>query len=258
MKIRNNLALILLFLLASQSNALYKVDYPYFRDLKELHYETRLKDTWQLLFREDVKLARVNFNGHDYLVTEAVTEGKTKEDGKIWRRTVSHYLIEGDALTAFSHQAVTSREGRASQSFQIDYDWAGGNADFFLLDEVKNKPLSKQIKLKENVIFSRDTTILFPSLIARRAREQKFRVMLPTGNTFDLRAQFSYIPEDFDIGGRQVECYRVSLQPNSPILALVAPNINFWYLAAPPYNFVRYEGPLAGPFSPTVIQEQVF
>jgi len=259
MKRNNTIVPILLLLLASQSLALYKIDYPNFKELKELHYETRLKDSGKVIFREEVNIALANFDGQEFLFCSALSRGKTIREGEIYRFTKSYYAIdENNRLSTYAHEVTTSLEGLPYQSFQLDYDWDKNQASYNFQDLKKKKSISRTITLDQQTIFARDTTLLFPSLILNKVREEKIRMVLPTGHIFKVIAAISYLPEEFTIGGKKIDCYRIEMKPDFPLLTLIAPKITFWYLAAPPYNFVRYEGPLAGPFSPTVIQEQVF
>jgi hypothetical protein len=241
---------LLLLLLAPSAQALRDINYPFFRDVKELRYETRLKGSGKLLFREEVKVSEMIYDSKDFLVTHAVTRGKDVE-----RKTVSYYTIKDGLLTAYSHAVETSKEARPYQLVEIYYDWNRNEASFKLKDWEKKKNVSHSVKLTDQTIFARDTTILIPSLICQKVKEAKISLLIPTGNLFKVRAIFSYAPEELVINGKKASCYRVELKPDFILISWIAPRITLWYLASPPYNFVRYEGPLGGPFSPTVIQE---
>ena len=246
-----------LLLMATYCHALFRVEYPYFRDLKTLNYETRMKNSGQLLFREKVKIEQAKYEGKDFLVTDSFSQGESLNDGGIDRHTLSYYSIDNKRLTAFAHQVISSGEGIPLHNLQINYDWNKNLADFYSIDHKKRKNIHKMIPLSDSTIFTRDTTILFPALISKRINEKHFKTFIPSGHILSIKALISYIPEEFVISGKKIECYRIELKPAFPLFSLIAPRITFWYLAAPPHYFVRYEGPLGGPFSPTVFQELV-
>ncbi len=231
--------------------ALQNVYYPYFKDLKELHYQTRYKNSGKMLFREDVAIQQTREKGENFLVISAVSRGEDGEEHK----TISYHTINDNFLSTYAYRIETSKEGGVLQKIDIDYDWEHQMAQHRISYPKKGKRAVKNIPLDQEFIFARDTTILFPSLLAARAAETCLRIMIPSGHTLRIKALFSYIPEDFMIRSKKYSCYRVELKPDLPLFSLVAPKITFWYLSSPPYYFVRYEGPLGGPFSPTVVQE---
>ncbi len=244
-------ALLALFVFGCTARGLEEVYYPSFRDLKELHYQTRDQESGRPLFRDDIYIRETTREGKTFLVTSALSRG---EDGQE-RRTVSHYLINGDCLSAYAHRLETTRNGILQQKTDIDYDWSNKQAQLTQNDLKNGKIAKKTFILAPSFLFSRDTTILFPSLISQGVKETDLKIMIPTGHVLSVRAFLSYITEDFMIRGKKYSCYRVELRPAFSLLSLVAPRLTFWYLSSPPYYFVRYEGPLGGPFSPRVVQE---
>jgi hypothetical protein len=244
-------ALIFLSSLILPARALYDASYPFYKEIKELHYQTRYKISGKPIFREDVSIHQAKEKGKDFLVTSAISRSIGGDE----RRTISYHLINGGRLSSYAHRIEDYKAGSLCQTIALDYDWEHRMVRYRTTSLPKGKETVKDIPLDEEFVFSRDTTILFPGLLSARAAEKRLRVMLPTGHLLLVKALFSYIPEEFMIRGKKYSCYRIELKPDFPLFSLVAPKLTFWYLASPPYYFVRYEGPLGGPFSPAVIQE---
>jgi hypothetical protein len=243
-----------MLLVFSPADALYHINYPYYKDLTELHYQTRLKSTGQVIFKENVRIFTLRSSGRNFLLTSAESSGASAPGEEFARKTLSYYIMDGDTLTAYSHRAETLGPEKKYQFFELDYDWEDKVATFVSGNHFRES--RKTIQLSDNIIFARDTTVLFPALITRQIKETTLKIITASGRTFNLKARLSYTPEEFIISGKKVVCYRVDLGPELDILFFL-PKVTFWYLSQPPYNFVRYEGPLGGPFSPTVIQESV-
>lgn len=252
---RKWLALGLLIVSIHPAYALKRFNYPYFKEIKDLHYQTRIKDSGKIIFNEDVHFFLLKDSDQEFFVTSAESRGSAVLGEEIIRKTISYYLVAGDSLTVYSHRAETFGPGEKYHFFELNYDCDKNTAQYTAGDQSKSS--QKAINLSDDTFFARDTTILFPNLIMNRVKEKKIKLILPNGFVINLKATIIYDPEVFEINGKKITCSRVDLGPEFDVLFFI-PKVSFWYLADPPYNFIRYEGPLAGPFSPTVVQELVY
>jgi hypothetical protein len=106
-------------------------------------------------------------------------------------------------------------------------------------------------------MLARSTSIYFQNLIADKITDNDFTLITPVGNSYSMHAKVSLTPENITIQGKNLSCFRVDMKPNLGFLAAILPNMAFYFMTTPPYDFVRYQGPQESPTSPNIIQEVI-
>jgi hypothetical protein len=229
--------------------ALYQIDNPGLPSSK-YQINIRLRDSGRPLINETVWFTSSPTNV-DYIVNAR------RLDQNSTSQSVIYYIQANNKLTAAAQTMITTKEGQTSQCSQISFDWSKMKAYYSSQDFTNNKTTSKTINLNNKTMLARSTSIYFQNLIADKITDNDFTLITPVGNSYSMHAKVSLTPENITIQGKNLSCFRVDMKPNLGFLAAILPNMAFYFMTTPPYDFVRYQGPQESPTSPNIIQEVI-
>lgn len=241
---------------SSHAAALYRFDLP-----KELIGRTcvtdiLLKKDGSLLGRSTTKFEQRYYKGRGFLVITGRSSGTI--DKKPFASEVSRtFLMDGGKIVPYSIKGTTKTGGKIWTDYFLGFDPEAMTARVTYKDFEKNETADKTVTLDAGMIAIQDLDLYFSSLPGRNISEERLKALLPNGQTFWFLIKMSHQPETVTVKGEDIVCRRIELKPDLGLLNIIIQNVNYWVRNEPPYDLVRYSGPLSGPGSPDVIMEIV-
>lgn len=242
-------ALALLCALAASAPALYNVKVPDLVAGSHSAYETRLKESDKLAGSSEREVQKARYGGRDYFVVKTIGRAERENIGKLTTLTTAYYLINPDgSVSVYSYEGESTKNGQPFTYFKLTFDWPARAAGWLFKFPEKKLTKAKTIELTENTVYASDLAPYLQACLQSDRLSGKLKLIIPTGDTYNMTYQIK-APENNAI--------RVDLKPDMGIFSGIIPTIAFWFQAAAPHQFVRYEGPESGPFSPTIVQERI-
>lgn len=241
-------ALLACALFPCSTFALYQADNPGIIFNKNYALTIVLKDSGQTILNEQVKNVRSGSSVVCEVNAQQPGTGKTV-------KTNIFYSLADNKLTTVAETISSSNEGTPLQYIKINFDWNKMTANYSAQDFASGKTTNRTIKLTPKSMLARSSSIYFQNLLAAKKSSDTFSLITPTGDSYSMTANISYAPQTITVKEKNYSCYKVTMKPNMGMLAMVLPEMNFYFETDPPYEFVRYQGPQEGPTSPNIIQE---
>ena len=248
---------LLIAMLAVPANALYRAAYPLENIGKERIFESRLRESGELLGSGRMKVYRQRYAGQEFVIIETNGRGRTPKGESVTTNRTAYYTIKDGLLTVHSQNSETSKEGNPFLVSRADFDWKKGEASFEFTNFEKAQEEKKTVKLSPDTVLVQDLTIYTQNMLIKGEKERTVRAIVPTGTSFNMKIRAIDEPEEINVQGKKRACYRVEMKPDLGLISLLIPNVNYWFSADKPYDFLRYEGLQSGPGSPDIIQERV-
>jgi hypothetical protein len=250
--------IILCLTLALPTLALYQVSVPKEDIGREIVLETRLKENGQWIGTTRSRLKKQRYKNEEFLVAISSVDGKDKKGRPALSNGIAYFKLDGDKINLYSLSGQTSIEGKPAFDFKATFNWETMTARLNYNNYLDNKAADKSVELTENSIMVQNLTGYARNMIAEKKKETTVKTIVPSGDTFGMKIKVVYEPEEILIKKKRYNTYRVEMKPDLGLLSLVIPNVNYWFRADPPYDFLRYEGLQSGPGSPDIIQERVY
>jgi len=220
---------------------------------KPKEIRTYLKDNDMYLWRSRNIAATYEADGKTYLRLSEDGSGQYGNDKKFktWHAE-SVYLYENNTMTPRnSYIEFKDKDGVTVGLTKTVFDLKESIIKCKLLNE------KKEFEFKEGLIdknglgtammnfpYERKKDLIFPML----TNEPAFYNMTLVNKGIDVLTS----------GGKTVECYKVQMIPDLGFLGIFAPFVPktyFWYKAAYPHEFVRYEGLESGLNTPYIVMK---
>jgi hypothetical protein len=192
-------------------------------------------------------------NGHNYLVITEDGEGQYGNDKKFktWHEQTI-YLYENETIVPQnSILEFRDRSGVIISSMQTTYDQDKRKVYCKLLND------KKEFDLKDGILDKNGLGLALMSYPFDRKADLVFP-MLTDEPAFYYMTLVNKGIEPVDVGGKPVDCYKLQMIPDLGFLGIFAPFVPktyFWYRAAPPHDFIRYEGMESGLNTPYIVMQ---
>lgn len=248
--------LVLFTMLCAPASALFQAAYPLENIGKEMVFESRLRKNGELLGSGSMTASRQRYEGKDFVVIKTNGQGRTPKGEPVATNRTAYYLIENGLLTVRSQQSATSKEGKPFMVSRADFDWKKGEANFEFTNFEKSQSETKTVRLSPETVLVQDLTIYTQNMLIKGEKERTVMAVVPTGTSFNMKIKVLDEPETINVRGKERACYRVEMKPDLGLISLLIPNVNYWFSAEEPHDFLRYEGLQSGPGSPDIVQER--
>ncbi|MFH1542823.1 MAG: hypothetical protein ABIE84_07045 [bacterium] len=245
---RNALTAIFLFGLSLAGLALFNADPELLPPDKTVYIETRLKESDEVIEIALNRTSKRTFDEKDYIINQADSDN---------HRTITYYVLSGETIKTHSFFSQNSAEGKTVNSSTIEFDWNNLLAYVEWQDFVKSEKKTKTVKLTKNTIIVDELRIFAQNLLRQKQKESTARLLLPNGETINMKVKVQEEIKEVKVNNQPIKYFRVTMKPDLGLISLIIPEVDYWFAAEPPYNFVRYSGLQSGPGSPDVIIEAV-
>ncbi|GEM_PF-3224411 len=196
--------------------------------------------------------AKRTFSGKSFIV--AVVDNTRTEKGRAIKEKIDrYYTLSGDKISTYNITMVSTAEGRTYQYSRRSYDWGDGTISVEFADYLTGKQVLKTVPLSGSIVDYQDLTFYMYDMVVNSAKKRNITLMFPDGGTVPIALSSDYSVQQISLGNKTVNCYRIGLKPDFGLLSSLIPDSGYWFEAAPPYRFIKYEGTLKGPGSPDVI-----
>lgn len=243
------LVLVLICELAGSALALFSVKIPDLAAGDRSAYETRLKESGKLAGSSERDVQKARYADRDYFVVKTTGRAELDNGDKLTSLTTAYYLINPDgSVNVYSHEGASKKNGQPFTYVKITFDWPGRVAGLLFKNLEKKQTKTKTIELTENTVYASDLPPYLQAIVRNNRPAGKFKLIIPTGDTYNMTYQAE---------AQENNAIRVDLKPDLGIFSGLIPTITFWFQAEAPHQFIRYEGPQSGPFSPIVVEKRI-
>ncbi len=244
---------IIFVMLTSFSYAIHNADFKNLPFNKDINTQIVYKSNNKVMIKDTQRMSKEIIAGQEYIIIKSFASGKADKDTSFTRKMISYYTTTNGKTSIFAQSLITTIEGKTANTFEIRFYWDKMTASSVFIDYLKGNKKEKSIKLSDKHILSSDIPLYFQDLIAKGVKEDHFTLIVPTGDTINLKAEISYVPENI----QGTSCLKIGMKPDFGFISNIIPNVSFWLEEKAPHGFVRYEGPASGPGSPDIIQERL-
>jgi hypothetical protein len=193
-------------------------------------------------------------NGHTYLLITEDGEGQYGNDKqfKKWHEETV-YLYENETIVPQnSILEFRNKAGDIIASTQTTYDQDKRKVYCKLLND------KKEFDLKDGILDKNGLGLALMSYPFDRKADFVFPMLTDEPAFYNMTLVNKGL-EPVDVGGgKTIDCYKLQMIPDLGFLGIFAPFVPktyFWYRAAPPHDFIRYEGLESGLNTPYIVMQ---
>ena len=210
------------------------------------------KDSGQVIEKATYSTQKRTWSGKTYIVA-SINNTREEKGRTIKERIDRYYTVSGDKVSTYNITMVSTAEGRTYQYSRKSFDWGDGTLSLEFADYLTGKQVLKTIPLSGRLVDYQDLTFYMYDMVVSSDKKRSITLMFPDGGTVPIALSSDYSVQQISLQGKTVNCYRIGLKPDFGLLSNLIPDSGYWFEAAPPYRFIKYEGTLKGPGSPNVI-----
>lgn len=247
------ISMILLLCLTLVTTAYAEIFNIIYVSKKPTNITTYNKDSGKMVWRSRNTAATFKADGKSYIRIVEDGSGQYGNDKKYktWR-SESIYLYQNNTIIPQSSRLeFKDKDGVVVNLLSTVYDQKTKTVKCAMLNEKKEFELKEGMLDKnglgvalENYPFERKNDFIFPMLTDEPAF---YNMTLVNRGT-----------EELTVNSRTIECYKIQMIPDLGFLGIFAPFVPktyFWYKAAFPHDFVRYEGLESGLNTPYIVMK---
>ncbi|MFH1709553.1 MAG: hypothetical protein ABH860_00595, partial [bacterium] len=192
-------------------------------------------------------------NGHIYLRITEDGEGQYGSDKKYktWHAE-SVYLYENDVIIPQnSVLEFKDKDGVTVGLLKVFFDAKEKIVKCKLLNE------KKEFEFKEGLIDKNGLGTALMNYPYERKKDFVFPMLTDEPSFYNMTLVNKGI-EVLTVNSRTIECYKIQMIPDLGFLGIFAPFVPktyFWYKAASPHEFMRYEGLESGLNTPYIVMQ---
>lgn len=215
--------------------------------------KTYEKDSGKFVWSSTNTIATFELEGKTYIKIGEDGAGQFGNDKKYktWHAESIYLLENGTMIPQHANLEYKDKDGVIVGMLNTVYDTAEGKVKCKLLNQRKQFDLKEGMLDKyglgvalKNYPFERKEDFIFPML----TNEPSFYSMTLVNKGIDV----------LTVNNATVECYKIQMIPDLGFLGMFAPFVPktyFWYRAAEPHDFIRYEGLESGLNTPYIVMQ---
>ncbi|MFH2033927.1 MAG: hypothetical protein ABIJ26_04390 [Candidatus Margulisiibacteriota bacterium] len=167
--------------------------------------------------------------------------------------TEAVYVREGNRMIPYSGKGIfKDKDGKVIETVNTTYDRASSKVS------VTTNGETKTFDFPDDMINNAALGTCIRNFPFEEGRDVKFTLLASGPQVFKITMKNLGKETVITHDGKQIECYKLQMVPDLGALALVGafiPKTYFWYEAASPHRFVRYEGLDGGLGTPYMVYE---
>jgi len=211
------------------------------------------KDSGKYLWRSTTAVSTAEIGGHKCVKITEDGAGQYGSDKKYrtWQ-VESIYLYENNTIIPQRSDLVfKDKDGVITGMLRTVFDSAEGTVKCKLLNE------NKRFDYKDGIIDKNGLGVALMNYPYDRKKDFVFPMLTNEPAFYNMTLVNKGI-DALTVNGRTIECYKLQMIPDLGFLGIFAPFVPktyFWYKAAYPHEFMRYEGLESGLNTPYIVMQ---
>ena len=210
----------------------------------------RWEANWEMekFVENGVRKVRITMNA------EGLTSPFTKD--MKWE-SVSEWKADGSFTPVKAETEIRDMRGNPVMTEEKYVDTQNGTAKFTREDYEGSDSLEEQYRISADILIIEGLVVALRSLPFKSGETVKTELLTNEPEMYNIEFKQRGI-EKVKTPGGEIECYKVELVPKLGVLnafKVFFPKTYFWFTAAPPHSWVKYQGFENGRDTPEVVME---